>query len=1733
MSEEARDELEALQSIFPEWEEFHVTDATHGNLETEGLPVTYALRVRDQDAVEGSLRSKLYLDVFITLYPFEYPASFAGFSFVLREGTDIEGSEENSRRSKCGQKGGASVDSNDEVLDDSDNDDSDNDEDEEDEEEEEGLDKIISTKEMRELKESVNLRIAECRENSEVAVFVIRSEVQDFVDAVGEKRRKALKAASVDVTKSFHEQMEERKMKEERTRAEEARSKQAAAEAAIIAAEEKKKADAALAQETEDWFARRKAQLAKQREDKQKVAERRRQKIVARSTGATNANLISKNSEIEAHHKGTSLEDSPTHNAQRSVSNINSAIDLHEAFNFRDSNTGTRDVEESGAPKKVVPVLRFSSTSSSMSSASALSEAVENLHHIRSRELLFVHLLKRFSFPLSASYPQAFEILAKQLLQRGLVSKWALKNHTKRTFEEFFTEEVSLAMSEQRFKHDDSVESNEIKSRKPKAMHPVMQSFWRSDDDALGRGVNSRYTHDFDEINLLGKGGFGSVVKVKNKLDGRLYAVKKIRIGNEKQSSPLLAVEAHGNEDEDDQTNNKSTLVINERILREVKTLSRLEHEHVVRYYQAWVEGGEQHVESWGGEIGLMTDDVSSQLNEAHKNEHISGNADTQTSPTMLTGSSNTTSDTSNTDSSRVGGSSSWFDNDMSGEASGFGFQMHSDSAFGDLGLGNAGALARGNFLDAAAPRKKNSTKQSDNTNPRKFGLPTSNDEVDPHVSSDTVPDTAKLSKRSMYRILYIQMEFCPRTLHDRMYDPSSPDIDTAEAWHILRQCLSGLAYVHSRGVIHRDLKPSNVFIGADGSIKIGDFGLATNNGMSLTSEVPSTAVNPDAILKSSNTVSRENGNEDSVRDQDDEVLLGADDVIWNENTGAPQDLMMDIEQTTGVGTFLYRAPEQEGGYSGGYRQGDRSDMYSLGVMFFEILWSFSTRMERAVSLNGVRRRNFPPEFVRYMRDQHKVCDWLLQEDPTKRPSALELLQSDSLPSGNSDEYFSEALRVLSDRRSQFFPKTISALFKGSQIDERTASGAPSICNYRSRYEAETWQQRENIARLEHSCVDMCEKVFHLYGAIRFQDTLLHAPHQSTDYSNYVAHNGNLSNKLHPVPTKSHHTASTLLDRNGNVVQPNGSHSARHRLVSYVISEPDLLLTYDRQASFRRYVVSRVMRESEIYTDASTDLQIDFDIIYPIRSLYSGTSGESLVNSSSLQQGAMEKATVLALSECIGLTGNVMSNYARGSYFEAIPLGDSWTIRINVASLVDALWAITGLPRGSAAKRRLRKLLRKYGNSPGAGWNLLEAQIKKDPDLNGTSMNSTSMSTSTVRFSSSGKREDLLSGIRDINGNGGMQYGLNKASMGVLRAWVEHRHNPIMLISSLSKRLRQQVMSSKENISAWELAQQGLHTLDGILKAIRHQNHVKDRVLVDALVFPKRNSIFRGSRTSGGVYLEAGWRLSPLDSFDTVVEGGNFSYMFERIEGGRTLRKNVNVTNNVSELSASKENGDGVIGAVGISIFVQKVINHMLDQIRKQQSVKQRSPVVFVCTAGTNALKIRESVVYELRSAGIPTVSSFDNNPHVESQMSQANQLNASWTLQCSISSGSNAIGSTTHENGGSIISGATLTSGGAGARVDSMESSVDRRQQPAGSPGRKKLSHIASALADKFKNLHNYNRQAVSHSQGLENDAFNGTESLLSDVVFRLQDHRSGDQVVKIFSRLGAVISFVLSNSK
>eukprot|EP00730_Choanoeca_flexa_P020169 TRINITY_DN9862_c0_g1_i2.p1 TRINITY_DN9862_c0_g1~~TRINITY_DN9862_c0_g1_i2.p1 ORF type:complete len:697 (+),score=163.20 TRINITY_DN9862_c0_g1_i2:103-2193(+) len=75
---------------------------------------------------------------------------------------------------------------------------------------------------------------------------------------------------------------------------------------------------------------------------------------------------------------------------------------------------------------------------------------------------------------------------------------------------------------------------------------------------------HSRYESEFDELEDLGSGGFGSVVKARHRIDKTNYAVKKVMLIED----------------------------LCPKVLEEVQTLAKLEHPRVIRYHTAWIEKG-------------------------------------------------------------------------------------------------------------------------------------------------------------------------------------------------------------------------------------------------------------------------------------------------------------------------------------------------------------------------------------------------------------------------------------------------------------------------------------------------------------------------------------------------------------------------------------------------------------------------------------------------------------------------------------------------------------------------------------------------------------------------------------------------------------------------------------------------------------------------------------------------------------------------------------------------------------------------------------------------------------------------------------------------------------------------------------------------------------------------------------------------------------------------------------
>eukprot|EP00250_Pteridium_aquilinum_P002999 c132_g2_i1 orf=137-1987(+) len=201
-----------------------------------------------------------------------------------------------------------------------------------------------------------------------------------------------------------------------------------------------------------------------------------------------------------------------------------------------------------------------SSTSDSTSEHNCSSLQGRSEDSVR-KDFLLAHLLRLVCCP-RGPLPHAWPALATQLKKLDVIPQCIMDlvtsqpQHFELAFQGIFAEVIKETTDLSRTQNQGLISA---------------KSFWNASKELLfgensgHTSSTSRYSSDFEELSVLGKGGFGYVVLCKNKLDGRQYAMKKIRLTDK---SPAL----------------------NKRILREVTTLSRLQHHHIVRYYQAWFE---------------------------------------------------------------------------------------------------------------------------------------------------------------------------------------------------------------------------------------------------------------------------------------------------------------------------------------------------------------------------------------------------------------------------------------------------------------------------------------------------------------------------------------------------------------------------------------------------------------------------------------------------------------------------------------------------------------------------------------------------------------------------------------------------------------------------------------------------------------------------------------------------------------------------------------------------------------------------------------------------------------------------------------------------------------------------------------------------------------------------------------------------------------------------------------
>ena len=211
--------------------------------------------------------------------------------------------------------------------------------------------------------------------------------------------------------------------------------------------------------------------------------------------------------------------------------------------------------------------------------------------------------------------------------------------------------------------------------------------------------------------------------------------------------------------------------------------------------------------------------------------------------------------------------------------------------------------------------------------------------------------------------------------------------LSLAEACYALRAIASALDYIHSQGIIHRDIKASNVLLDANGECYLTDFGIARVTG----------------------------------------------DVTQLTSTG-------DV-----LGTVDYVAPEL---YEADRRADARSDLYSLGVLLFEMVTGrlpFPAENQLvAVSMHMKQRPPSPRSIAPHISSQvERVLFKALEKKPEQRyASAAELVDAfcRAVSAGNKN-----GLLEHSSALSVGQPEVVAPIAGTEQIPPTSLPPAPAV----------------------------------------------------------------------------------------------------------------------------------------------------------------------------------------------------------------------------------------------------------------------------------------------------------------------------------------------------------------------------------------------------------------------------------------------------------------------------------------------------------------------------------------------------------------------------------------------------------------------------------------------------------------------------------------------------------------
>lgn len=278
----------------------------------------------------------------------------------------------------------------------------------------------------------------------------------------------------------------------------------------------------------------------------------------------------------------------------------------------------------------------------------------------------------------------------------------------------------------------------------------------------------SPYQAHYDELKMLGKGGFGCVVAAVGRLDDRPVAVKKIHF---KSAAPPWA-------------KNDAIESLHEELLREARALALMDDPRVVKYHSAWIEP------RWSKLASMSGDAAPASGAETDSSAPGRSRAGLVRRPSLLFADVNGDDD----------------DDDDSGSSTS---EEETESEYSETGSVAADGGRGTPSLELPDGRVKRV--KSVVWTPAARAAAAARWPYTLYISMELCPGT---------------------TLRDWIRVRPRGDIQAGAGTHIFRALCEALRYIHAHGLIHRDVKPANVLVHRGSSaleptVKLMDFGLA------------------------------------------------------------------------------------------------------------------------------------------------------------------------------------------------------------------------------------------------------------------------------------------------------------------------------------------------------------------------------------------------------------------------------------------------------------------------------------------------------------------------------------------------------------------------------------------------------------------------------------------------------------------------------------------------------------------------------------------------------------------------------------------------------------------------------------------------------------------------------------------------------------------------------------------